>query len=378
MRILITTGIFPPDIGGPATYVPKIAKGLSERGHKVEVLTLSDHIGHDDRNYPFRVIRLSRKIFKPWRWLRTIVSIIKLARGADILFVNGLAMEAALANLLMRKPMVQKVVGDLAWERAAGKGWMMDTFEIFQKSHYDLRIESLKKLRTWWTRKADRVIVPSCYLAEWIAKWGIPKERIQVIYNAFEQMDGIVPAVVPLQTPLKAVTVGRLVSWKRIDQVLEAVTSVWGLGLVIVGDGPERLRLVKLASSLGISDRVYFAGACSRKETLRLMAASDVFILNSTYEGLPHVVLEAMALGLTVVATAVGGTPELVQNGYNGILIEPREDSLRKVLQQLLRDKTLRMNLSINARSTVKKFSLSGMIEYTESVLLRLIEGQNQ
>jgi glycosyltransferase involved in cell wall biosynthesis len=78
--------------------------------------------------------------------------------------------------------------------------------------------------------------------------------------------------------------------------------------LVIVGDGPERARLEALAQTNQVIDRVYFAGQRSKAETFGLMAGCDLFVLNSTYEGFPHVVLEAMSVGLPVVATAVGRT----------------------------------------------------------------------
>jgi len=123
MKVLVITGIFPPDIGGPATYVPQIAKGLSERGHEVTVLTLSDRLSHDDKNYPFQVVRLRRGMFKPWRVVQTVKTILRLGQGADVLFVNSLALEAVLANKVLCKPLVMKVVGDLAWERTTTFGW---------------------------------------------------------------------------------------------------------------------------------------------------------------------------------------------------------------------------------------------------------------
>jgi hypothetical protein len=152
MNVLITTGIFPPDIGGPATYVPQIAKGLTERGHRITVLTLTSESvesveseesiksiesiesiesqetmpaflprprrgrgkGEGDRpdsGYPFRLVRIPRRLFKPWRWIRTIFTIVWLGRNSYVLFVNGLAMESVLANLLLRKPMVRRRLG---------------------------------------------------------------------------------------------------------------------------------------------------------------------------------------------------------------------------------------------------------------------------
>ncbi len=370
MRILITTGIFPPDIGGPATYVPMIAKALVERGHEVVVLTLSDDLTHDDRRYPFRVVRLPRKAVKPGRMLRTIWTIWCLGRDVDVLFVNGLALESVLANMVLRKPLVMKVVGDLVWERATSRGWTTDDFETFQRKRYGLRIELLKALRSWWTRRADRVIVPSRYLARWVAGWGVPEDRIVVIYNAVEPVDGVEPLPVPLTTPIKAITVGRLIPWKQVDGLLEALKEVPDLGLVVVGDGPERLRLERLAQELKIQNRVYFAGQRPKKEVLGLMAACDLFVLNSTYEGLPHVVLEAMALGLPVVATAVGGTPEVVKSGETGVLVCPKSGTLREVLRALVADGKARQRLGEGAQRWVQKhLSLKVMVASTEQVL---------
>lgn len=369
MRILMTTGIFPPDIGGPATYVPRIAEALAMRGHRVTVVTLSDRLDHDDTKYPFRVARFSRRTFKPWRWLRTAFKLIGLGRNADLWFVNGLAMEAAATNLVLRRPLLQKVVGDLAWERATNRGWVRDSFEDFQRKHYGLKVEALKALRSWWTRKAHKVIVPSLYLARWIVRWGVPEERIAVICNALDPLDEIHPAEVPLQTPVKVVTVGRLISLKRIDQVIEAIARLNDVGLVVVGDGPEHGSLKGLARALGIAGRIYFAGLRSQAETLSLMAACDLFVLSSTHEGFPHVVLEAMSLGLPVVTTAVGGVPEMIRDGDNGRLVSPSDaQALYEALSRLLSAPSERQLLANRALQTLERFRLDRMVEETEAL----------
>ena len=378
MKVLIVTGIFPPDIGGPATYVPQVAAALARRGHQITVLTLSDETCSFCPEYTFPVVRLPRWAFKPWRWLRAVAEIIRLGREVDVLFVNGLALEAVLANLLLRKPMVQKVVGDLAWERATNRGWVSDTFEAFQTTHYQLRATRyailtnvLKALRSWWVRQAHVVITPSRYLADRVLRWGVPQDSIAVIYNAMEPTDGITTASVPLPTPVKAVTVGRLIPLKRVDQILETVARVRGLGLVIIGDGPERLRLEGLAASLGITKRVYFAGTRPREETLGLMVGCHLLVLNSTHEGFPHVVVEAMALGLPVVATAVGGTPEVVKDGETGVLIPAQDGSLGIVLLRLAEDQEQRKRLGDAARRWVSThFTIDRMVDQTESALL--------
>lgn len=376
MKILIVTGIFPPDIGGPASYVPQIATALVERNHEVVLVTLSDRLDHDDSGYPFRVIRLPRLLWKPWRWWRTVWTLIHLAHHADVLFVNGLAIEATLANLALQKPMVQKVVGDLAWERATGWRWTKDNFEDFQRKRYDLRIEFLKVLRTWWIRRAKKVIVPSRYLARWVARLGVPAEKIVVIYNAVKIPNDIRPTEVPLQTPIKVVTVGRLIALKRVDRIMKAVARLDGVGLVIIGDGPERASLEKLSQELGVAKRVYFAGQKSREETLSLMAGCDLFILNSTHEGLPHVVVEAMSIGLPVIATDVGGTSEVVEHRKNGILIPPDdENALRDALQELIHNPELRRELALQGQKVIQeRFGLERMIEKTEEVLYQVVK----
>jgi glycosyltransferase involved in cell wall biosynthesis len=372
MKLLIITGIFPPDAGGPATYVPEIAAALSERGHSVKVLTLSDRTDHTDR-YPFPVIRLRRSEWLPRRWLRTAVRIVREGRNADVLYVNGLQLESTLANGWLRKPLAMKVVGDLAWERARNRGWTTDGFEEFQARHHSGRVALMKWLRSWWTRRAQRVVVPSRYLARTVAGWGVPGERIEIIYNAVRAPVTRTPLKLSLSSSVKVITAGRLISAKNVEGILEAIVGIPEAGLVILGDGPERPRLESLVERLGIGSRVHFAGRRDFEETHGFLAASDLFVLNSIYEGLPHVALEAMAHGLPVVATAVGGTPEVVEDGVNGRLVPPNDpQKLREVLGEVVRNSELRRRLGEGVRQRAAAFSPTKMIEQTEALLLGL------
>jgi glycosyltransferase involved in cell wall biosynthesis len=370
MKILVITGIFPPDIGGPATYVPTMSSELAKRAHKVTVVTLSDTlVDHDDLSYTFRIRRIRRSLFTPWRFLLTVMAILRAGRRAQLLYVNGLYLEAVVANFFLRKPMVQKIVGDWAWERATNKRWVADTFEEFQKCRHGLKIETLKSLRSFCARRADVIIVPSYYLARAVANWGVTESKTIVIYNAVD-LPSPYPCAIPLSTRFKLVTVGRLVPWKQIDHLIEALAGCGDAGLVIVGDGPERTRLEELVRDRQLVARVYFAGQRSKEDALALMAACDLFVLNSTYEGFPHVVLEAMCAGLPVIATAVGGTPELVHDGENGILISPSyNDTLSKTILHLVCSSEERRRLAAGAQQTTQRFRRSIMIEKTEAVL---------
>jgi glycosyltransferase involved in cell wall biosynthesis len=369
LKVLMISGIFPPDIGGPATYVPTMASELVKRGHNVTVLTLSDSLDHDDRSYNFPVHRIRRGLFKPLRFLFTVLRLLREGRTAQVLYVNGLYLEAVIANFLLRKPMVQKIVGDWAWERSTNRGWIKDNFEEFQQRKYGAKVERLKTLRNFCVRRADSLIAPSDYLARAVAKWDVPASKIIVVYNAVE-IPSIARTTLPLSTQLNIVTVGRLVPWKQIDHLIAAMAEIEGAGLIVVGDGPERSRLEDLVSAVKLTDRIYFAGQRSMEETLGLMNACDLFVLNSTYEGFPHVVLEAMCAGLPVVATEVGGTPELVRDGENGLLISPSANgALSMTLLKLLSCSEERQRLAAGGRETTRRFRRSPMIEATEAAL---------
>src|SRR5262245_44818031 len=117
MRVLIVTGIFPPDCGGPATFVPRIAEALVKRRHEVQVVTLSDVLDQS-QGYTFAVRRIRRSTPRFIRVCRLVLQLTTLGKKADVVFVNGLALESAIAKFVNRKPIVLKIVGDLAWERA--------------------------------------------------------------------------------------------------------------------------------------------------------------------------------------------------------------------------------------------------------------------
>lgn len=372
MRVCIVTGIFPPDVGGPATYVPLIARGLQALGHQVQVVTSSEpeHLTQPEA-WDFPVVRLNRRV--PWS-VRSVYYQWRLApyiAAADVVYVNGLLWEAARVCRRYGKPWVAKVVGDSTWERAVRRGWTTVDLETFQGPQFDLRIRLFRHWRNQALRQAQRVIVPSQYLARLVQGWGVPPEKITVIYNAIT-LPEVLPLVVnPLKTRYRVITAGRLVPWKGVDDILTAIAPLPEVGLVIVGTGPEEARLTQQVQAWQLTGRVWLAGQKSLPELLALMGTCDLFVLNSTYEGLPHVVLEAMAVGVPVVATAVGGTPELIRDGDNGRLLPPgRPDLLRQVIWECLTQPAQREHYRQNAYKTLTHFQLPTMVQRCAELLM--------
>ena len=118
---------------------------------------------------------------------------------------------------------------------------------------------------------------------------------------------------------------GRLTAQKALGDTLEALARVPGVALLVLGDGPERAALERRAAELGLADRVRFLGAGTRDDVIALFRAVDAALLTSAWENLPHTLLEALAAGTPVIATAVGGIPEVVRDGENGLLVPPRD-----------------------------------------------------
>ncbi len=386
MNILIITGIFPPDVGGPASYVPAIASGLAERGHGITVITLSDAVTHQDSAYPFKVHRILRSMLRPARVIRTMTSIIRYGRQADLLFVQGLALEAVLANLLLRKPLVQKIVGDLAWERACSQGMVAEDIETFQRTRYSLKVELLKRLRTFWVKRSDHIITPSNYLKAMVKSWGVPDEAITVIYNAIDTT----PINIDIRQPApqsatsnagekSIVSAGRLVPWKGFASLVRVMTQFPEAQLAIIGDGPERARLESLIREKQLGERVRLLGAVSRAELFAALQQADLFILNSTYEGLPHLVLEALQAQVPIIATDSGGTGEVIQHAYNGMLIPAADDSvLSAAIKLLLEDEELCARLVKNGAATLGLFTWSGLLDQTEHLLTKIHSEKTQ
>ena len=375
MHVVIVTGIFPPDVGGPATYVPVVACGLQAMGHQVTVITSSEprHLDWErthQATYPFPVVRINRRVFWAWRSIYYQQQLAPYIAKATVVYANGLLWEVAQVCRRWRKPWVAKIVGDSTWERAVRRGWTKADLEAFQAPSADIRIHLFRTWRNQALSQAHKVIVPSNYLAKIVQGWGIRPENIKVIYNAIELPTALPKVANPLTTNYRVMTAGRLVPWKHIDEIITAIAPLPDVGLLIVGDGPQRPKLVQQVRDLGLEKRVHFTGQKTTAEVLAFLPTCDLLVLNSSYEGLPHIVLEAMALGVPVIATQVGGTPELIQDGITGRLIPPHAPViLRSVIQELRQHPELGTYYAQNAQHLLAKFHPHTMITECAQVL---------
>jgi len=229
------------------------------------------------------------------------------------------------------------------------------------------------RLRRLFAPLVDRMVTVSDDLRRWLVdRVRIPTRKVMTIHNGVDvrrfRPGEPTAARAALGLPIDSLvvgTVGRLDPVKGQADLLRAFSRVRGHNrraiLVVVGDGPCRDELIALSASLGLAGHVHLLG--ERHDIPRILQALDTFVLPSIAEGISNTLLEAMASGLPVVATRVGGNPELVDDGVSGILVPPRDqEALAEAVGAYLRDPGLRALHGASARQrTVACFSLERM-----------------
>lgn len=231
----------------------------------------------------------------------------------------------------------------------------------------DAKMLAYNRLDRWSLPAADRVVtVCDAFARELEEARGVAREKLFVLHNSITKGREVsAEEIARLKRRLSlregervVLTIGRLSREKaqadlvRAFGLLARSSTQMNARLVVVGEGPERVRLEALASELGLRERVVFAG--QTRDVAPFYAVADVFALPSHSEGSPYVLLEALEAGLPVVATAVGGVPEIVTDEESALLVAPRdEEALARALARLLSDAALARALTSKASALI-------------------------
>jgi glycosyltransferase involved in cell wall biosynthesis len=372
VRVVIVSGIWPPDPGGPASHAPALADFLADRGHEVEVVTTADS-EPVRRRYP--VWWAERR--SPFRHVRAAALVRSAARGADVVYATSMIRRSALGARAARRPLVVKLVSDEAFERATRSGRYYGTLDEFQATG-GVRTRLLRATRNAALRRARHVFCPSAYLRHVALGWGLDAERVSVLPNPAPDVPQMAPRD-QLRRELELdgnvlVFAGRLGPQKAVGVLLAALVDVVGVSLVVAGDGPERGALERRAAELGLDGRVRFLGSVPRETVLRLFRAADASVLPSAWENFPHTVVEALVVGCPVIATSVGGVPEVVRDGENGLLVAPNDASaLSETIERFFTDAALRERLAAAAPASVAGYSEETVFSTIEAELERAV-----
>jgi glycosyltransferase involved in cell wall biosynthesis len=308
--------------------------------------------------------------------------VLRRGRNADIIYALdalGVGVPAGLAAKILRKRFFLRIAGDRAWETASQKFGITESLDTFSASSaYSFPIRCLKMGQNLGARLAEKIIVPSEYLKKVVSNWGVPKEKIRVVYNAFEPVSERewktdIRKKLSLQGTI-LLSAGRFVPWKGFEALIQIMPRILDkvpdAVLYIAGDGPQKEKLFEISYELRQRGKVVFLGTLPKEKLFRYIKASDLFLLNTFYEGFSHQLLEAMSLGTPVVATTAGGNPELIENEREGLLAEYNDkNALLRASLRVLQEEGLSAKLSGGAMEKVKVFSTARAITaFTEEI----------
>jgi glycosyltransferase involved in cell wall biosynthesis len=357
MKIAIIIGLFPPKwLAGTEIATYNLAKQLAKRGHEIHVITFHDEgLPNYNKENGFYIHRISRPEI---RGIAGIIFFLKIflkihTINPDIVQTQDLIMgtPAYLSKKILRIPFIVWCQGNDVY--CPDRYGRITTKLILQNAIATLALtENMrKKLKTIYD--TEIYIVPN----------GIDLEE----YND-------VPIFLERKPSTKNILfVGSMYPIKGVQYLITAMKNIHieipEARLILVGDGEERDRLAALSIKLGIQKYVQFIGKVPHETVKTFMQQADVIVLPSLSEGLPNVLLEAMACGLPIVASRVGGIPDIITNDTNGYLVEVKNiDDIANKIILLLQDDVLRKKISDNNRDLVKKYAWENVIFELERI----------
>ncbi|HEV7898102.1 MAG TPA: glycosyltransferase [Planosporangium sp.] len=359
LRVVLAVGAL--QVGGTETQLVKLAIGLRERGHDVHVLALS---GGGPLETPLHAAGVPVRMFcyaglaVPWRGgglsVRGLIDGLRVL-GTVWRYLRTLRPDVCHAFLFSCYSLI------LPLARAAG----VPVRASGRRGATPPPVGSRDLLFHTLGRASSSVVVCNSHdgADEAVRRDRYRPARLRVIPNGVDLPDTL--ADVAAQ-PARGVMIANLIAYKGHEDLIAALSRLaWPPPMCLIGDGPERARLAALIGSHGLDGVVELAGA--RAQASRFLPEYQFAVLASHHEGLPNAVLEAMAAGLPVVATAVGGVPEIISDGETGLLVAPHAPAeLAAAIARVAGDPALRVRLGAAAREAAAALSMLTCVERHE------------
>ena len=362
MKIAILVSAFPPKwLAGTEIATYNIAKYLAKRGHEVHVITSLDRglpkEAVEERFYVHRIFwRRIRFLGVMSFWMKTFWCLKKIK--PDIIHAQsiGMGIPGFLAKIFLKKTFVVYGRGSEVYLPST----FMNRISKLVLKNGDVIIALTEDMKRGMQKFYDRDIL--------VLSNGIDFERFKNLSR-----EGIRKRL-KINDDEKIITfVGTLHSIKGVKYLIKAMEFIIkrdkSIKLMLVGDGEDREELESLVEELDLKECIKFVGKVQNEDIPQYMVASDVFVLPSLSEGFPVAILEAIASGLPIITTKVRGLPEIVKDGENGFLVEPKnpKEIAEKVLL-ILEDEELREIIKRRNKEKVKEYTWEGVVERLEQV----------
>ncbi len=371
MKILIATGIFLPEIGGPATYVYQLGKRLVEQGHQVALICYSKEGSYpEDKEMSFLIRRVKRKS-KLYNYLSYIWQLFYLSRDYDLIYLTD-TLSAGLAVWLVSKlrgcPYVLRVGGDPLWEKWTSKQRKKVTLVDFYQQGFFQQKKLLFYFIRLIGRGAKKVIFNARQLKNlWQKHFGWPADKLLTIYNPLPEK-----GEVNWGAKKEIFFVGRLSYLKNIDLLIKSFTqaNLPGFKLVIIGEGPEKDRLVKLARQLQIGKQIEWLPVFPPAELWQRIKQGACLVLPSLTDISPNLIGEAVAHNFPFLLTKYNFLPFLIPEI---LLFNPLEENqLREKLDKLA-DFDFRQKLQRAVTEIDWRWDWEGVVQKHEKIFSSIL-----
>lgn len=322
MKIVLATGIYPPAIGGPATYVYRLAEELVQLRHDVTVVTYGNNV----KNEKWNLESVPRSI-PILRWFRYAKKLREVAADADVVYAfSSVSCGVPLILARLKKPKkILRLGGDFFWERYTDRGGQKSLREWYEGAGWQSAVGSRI------LRKFDHIVFSTGFQNDIYEKAYQKLPSHSVIENALH-----IDQVVPFQhhtakTPFRLLFMGRFVRFKNIPSLLRAAKQIPDCTLTLVGEGPLDDALRSLAEKLGIAHRVQFVAPQHGKEKFELFGIHDVLVIPSYTDISPNTALEARSVGLPVLLTKENGLSRSLLAGITEAVLTTPSDIEREI-----------------------------------------------
>jgi len=364
MRVLFCSTPFWPSIGGRQIFGLELVLSLKERGYAFVVMTSHDDLSLRDKTqykgipinrFPLRTVLMDRDLNQLMVTRREVID-LKRTFGPDLVHIHGFDPAITLFQIetaaVYRVPLLLTLTED-------PPGF---NNELFNRTLLSA---------DWVTSKSAEGLTQARQLVPEITP------RSSVIHNGLD-IPSVLPTPLPFETP-RLLCLGRLAVQKGFDVALTALASIIDrfprVRLIMAGDGPERAKLEQQIADLGLTDKVELVGWVAPDEVPTLINTATVVLMPSRWEGLPSVALQTAMMARPIVATQVGGLPEVVVHQETGLLVNPDDSAgLAEAIAFLLEHPQAAAQMGEAARSRVKEvFSWERCVDQYDALYRQLI-----